>query len=81
MSGREEGQALEEIIIEPPEIKMIRTDHTSLVPVGENRKAEKPITGREYRRMLRKAWFAFGVSFGINILLTVAVYVLQAGPI
>ena len=72
---------MEEIIIEPPEIKMIRTDRTSLVPVRENRKAENLITGREYRRMLRKAWFAFGVSLGFNIVLTVAVYVLQAGPI
>lgn len=72
---------MEEIIIEPPEIKMIRTDRTSLLPVRGNRKAEKLITGREYRRMLRKAWFAFGVSLGFNIVLAVAVYVLQAGSI
>lgn len=39
------------------------------------------VTGREYRRMLRKAAFAFGVSLGVNIAQAIMIYILQAGPI
>lgn len=39
-----------------------------------------PITGREYRRMLKKAWFSFGISLGINIVMAIALYIAQAGP-
>lgn len=70
---------MKEIIMEPQELQLIRTDHTSLIQVQP--KKDKPITGREYRQMLRKAWFAFGVSFGVNIVLALAVYILQAGSI
>lgn len=70
---------MKEIIIEQPELQLIRTERTSLIPVQP--KQDKPITGREYRRMIRKAWFAFGMSLGVNIVLAITVYILQAGPI
>lgn len=81
MSGKEEGQAVKEIIIDQPELQLIRTERTSLVPVREKRKKEKPITGREYRRMLRDAWFAFGVSLGFNLVQAVVIWIQEAGPI
>ena len=62
---------MEEIILEPQEIKMIPTP----------RREEKRITGREYRQMLRKAWFTAGVELGIIIVMALIIYILQAGPI
>lgn len=60
---------------EKSELQMIRFDRRR-EPKTENR-----ITGREYRRMLRKAALAFGVSFGVNIAQAIMIYILQAGPI
>lgn len=59
---------------EKSELQMIRFDRRR-EPKTENR-----ITGREYRRMLRKAALAFGVSFGVNIAQAIMIYILQAGP-
>lgn len=60
---------------EKAELQVIRLDRRR-EPKTENR-----ITGREYRRMLRKAAFAFGVSLGVNIVQAIIIYILQAGPI
>ena len=59
---------------EKSELQMIRFDRRR-EPKTENR-----ITGREYRRMLRKAALAFGVSLGVNITQAIMIYILQAGP-
>lgn len=71
---------MEEIILEPQEIKMISTERTSLIPT-EPKREEKRITGREYRRMLRKWAFACGVELGIIIAMSLIIYILQARPI
>lgn len=63
-----------------PELDLISVERTSLI-VAPKREEPKQITGREYRRMLRKWALAFGVSLGINIAQAVMIYVLQAGPI
>lgn len=68
-----------ELFPEPAELKLIDPRRTSMMVVEGRR--EKTITGREYRQMLRKTNFALGVSIGINIVLSVIVYILQAGPI
>ena len=70
---------MEEIILEPQEIKMIPTERTSLIEAPQHE--EKRITEREYRRMLRKAWFTAGVELGIIIVMALIIYILQAGPI
>lgn len=70
---------MEEIILEPQEIKMIPTERTSLIEAP--RREEKGITAREYRQMLRKAWLTAGVELGIIIAMALIIYVLQAGPI
>lgn len=56
-----------------PELQVIRFN-CRRAPKTENR-----ITGREYRRMLRKAAFAFGVSLGVNIAQAIMIYILQVG--
>ena len=71
---------MEEIILEPQEIKMIPTERTSLIE-APRREEPKQITGREYRRMLRKWAFACGVELGIIIAMSLIFYILQAGPI
>lgn len=70
---------MEEIILKSQEIKMIPTERTSLIVASQ--REEKRITGREYRQMLRKAWFAAGVELGIIIAMSLIIYILQAGPI
>lgn len=66
------------ITVEPPELELIQIERTSLIP------ADKPvekITGRQYRRMLRRWALAFVVSLGVNIVLAVALWIAQAGPV
>lgn len=68
-----------ELFPESEELKLIDPRRTSIILVEGRR--EKSITGREYRKMMRKTTFVLGVSIGINIVLSVIVYILQAGPI
>lgn len=70
---------MKEITLEPQEIKMIPTERTSLIVAPK--REEKRITGREYRRMLRKWAFACGVELGIIIAMSLIIYILQTGPI
>ena len=69
---------MHEITMEPQELQLIRTEHTSLIPAAKPR---KQITGREYRRALKRAWFIVGVLLGINFVQAVLIWILQAGPI
>lgn len=62
-----------------PELELISVERTSLIEAP--RREEKGITAREYRQMLRKAWFTAGVELGIIIAMALIIYVLQAGPI
>ena len=61
------------------EIRMIPTERTSIV-LSQRKPVEK-ITGRQYRRKLRRWELAFVVSMGFNIVLAVALWIAQAGPI
>ena len=70
---------MQETTAEPQEIDLIPMDRTS--PAVVNRQTIKVITGRRYRRMLRRWAFAFGVSLGVNIVLAVALWIAQAGPV
>lgn len=71
---------MEEIILEPQEIKMIPTERTSLIEAPQHGKPKR-ITEREYRRMLRKLWFTAGVELGVIVVMVLIIYILQAGPI
>ena len=69
---------MEEITVERQELQLIRIEHTSLIPA---QKPRKQISGREYRRALKRAWFIVGVLLGINFVQAVLIWILQAGPI
>ncbi|HJA20123.1 MAG TPA: hypothetical protein H9959_09580 [Candidatus Mediterraneibacter ornithocaccae] len=62
-----------------PELDLISVERTSLIVAPK--REEKRITGREYRRMLRKWAFACGVELGIIIAMSLIIYILQARPI
>ena len=70
---------MQESIVEPPKLELIPTERTS--PITESTQPSKKITGRQYRRMLRRWEFAFGVSLGVNIVQAMMIWVLQVGPI
>ena len=63
-----------------PQLDVISVEWTSIIE-GTQIKKPKRITEREYRRMLRKAWFVAGVELGIIIAMALIIYMLQAGPI
>lgn len=69
---------MQEITVEPPELELIPIERTS--PILADKHVEK-ITGRQYRRMLRRWALAFGVSLGVNIVQAMMIWVLQEGPI
>lgn len=69
---------MQEMTVEPQKLQLIDSKRTSLVPAA---KPKKQITGREYRRALKRAWFIVGVSLGINMVQAVVIWLLQAGPI
>lgn len=69
---------MEEIIIEPPELQLIDSKRTSLIPAEKPR---KQISRRDYQKALKRAWFIVGVLLGINFVQAVLIWILQAGPI
>ena len=69
---------MQEITVEPPELELIDTKRTSLIQAAKPR---KQITGREYRKALKRAWFIVGVLLGINFVQAVLIWILQVGPI
>ena len=62
-----------------PELDLISVERTSIVPV--RRKQHKRVTEREYRRMLNESALFLIVSLGANIVQTIMIWILQAGPI
>lgn len=63
-----------------PQLDVISVEWTSIIE-GAQIKKPKRITEREYRRMLRKAWFVASVELGIIIAMALIIYILRAGPI
>lgn len=69
---------MQEMTVEPQELQLIDSRRTSLIPAAKPR---KQISGREYRKALKRAWFIVGVLLGINFVQAVLIWILQAGPI
>ena len=69
---------MRELTVEQPELQLIDSKRTSLIPAA---KPKKPVTGREYRAALKRAWLIIGVSIGVNLVQAVMIWLLQAGPI
>ena len=70
---------MEEIKLEPQEIKLINPRRTSLMPVAEPKRDPAPIR-RKRNRAIRGIEITAAVSLTINVIQSVIIYVLQAGP-
>lgn len=69
---------MEEMALEPQEIKMISTERTSLIPTEPKR---DPAPIRRKRNLVRWLTGALAASLTMNMLQWVIIYILQAGPI
>lgn len=69
---------MQEMTVKQPELQLIRTERTSLIPAE---KTKKQITGRQYRQALKRAWMIAELSLGANVIQAVVIWLLQAGPI
>ena len=71
---------MQEITLEPVEIKLIDPRRTSLVPAVPKRVDPAPIR-RKRNRAIRGIEITAAVSLTINVIQSVIIYVLQAGPV
>ena len=69
---------MQEITMEPQELQLIRTEHTSLIPAM---KPKKKAGARDYVKALKKAWLIAEMSLVANLVQAVVIWLLQAGPI
>lgn len=63
-----------------PQLDLIDIKHTSLMPVAEPKQAPAPIR-RKRNRAIRGIEITAAVSLALNVIQSVIIYVLQAGPI
>lgn len=69
---------MKEIKVYPQELELIPIERTSPIP------ADKPvekITGRQYRKALKRAWLIVGVELGIIAVQMGIIWILQVGAI
>lgn len=71
---------MQEVILEPAEIKLIDPRRTSLVPAVPKRVDPAPIR-KKRNRAVRGLMAALAASLLLNAAQAVIIYVLQAGPI
>lgn len=71
---------MEEIKLEPQEIKLINPRRTSLMPASEPKRDPAPIRKKRNRAIIGIEIMA-AVSLLLNVIQSVIIYVLQAGPI
>lgn len=70
---------MQEITVETPELELIPIERTS--PIPEIAQPSKKITGRQYRKALKRAWFIVGVELGIIAVQMGIIWILQVGAI
>ena len=71
---------MQEITLEPVEIKLIDPRRTSLAPAVPKRVDPAPIR-RKRNRAIRGIEITAVASLALNVIQAVIIYVLQAGPI
>lgn len=69
---------MQEMTVEPQELRLIDSKRTSLVPAEKPR---KQISRRDYQKALKRAWLIAELSLGANAIQAVIIWLLQAGPI
>lgn len=63
-----------------PQLDLIDIKHTSLIPAEKPKQAPAPIR-RKRNRVIRGIEITAAVSLLLNVIQSVIIYVLQAGPI
>lgn len=71
---------MRELKPEPVELKLINPRRTSLIPAVEPKQDPAPIR-KKRNRAIRGIEIVAAVSMAINVIQSVIIYVLQAGPI
>lgn len=80
-NGRvERGENMKEMTFEPTEIQLIPIERTSLMPASEPKRDPAPIRKKRNRAIVGIEVTAV-VSLAINVIQSVIIYILQAGPI
>ena len=69
---------MQEMTVEPQELRLIDSKRTSLVPAEKPR---KQISRRDYQKALKRAWLIAELSLAANLIQAVVIWLLQAGPI
>lgn len=69
---------MQEITVEPPELELIPTERTRPIPTD---KPVEKITGRQYRKALKRAWFIVGIELGIIAVQMGIIWILQVGTV
>lgn len=72
---------MEEIKFEPQEIKLINPRRTSLIPVAEPKQVDPVPIRKKRNRAIIGIEITAAVSLLLNVVQSVIIYVLQAGPI
>lgn len=72
---------MQEMTLEPVEIKLIDPRRTSLVPATIPKRINPAPIQQKRNRAIRSIEIAAAVSLAINVIQAVIIYVLQAGPI
>lgn len=72
---------MEEIKLEPQEIKLINPRRTSLIPAEKPKRVDPAPIRRKRNRAVCGIEIVAAVSMAINVIQSVIIYVLQAGPI
>lgn len=72
---------MEEIKLEQQEIKLINPRRTSLIPVAKPKQVELAPIRRKRNRAIVGIEIIAGVSLALNVIQSVIIYILQAGPI
>ena len=66
---------------EPAEIKLINPRRTSLIPVAEPKQVDPAPIRKKRNRAIRGIEITAAVSLALNVIQSVIIYVLQAGPV
>lgn len=72
---------MQEITLEPVEIKLIDPRRTSLIPAEKPKRVDPAPIRRKRNRAIRGIEITAAVSLLLNVIQSVIIYALQAGPI
>ena len=72
---------MRELIPEPAEIKLINPRRTSLIPAEEPKRVDPAPIRKKRNRAIVGIEIIAAVSLALNVIQSVIIYVLQAGPI